>query len=250
MQHLEAESEYLNQNNRIQLAIDYIDHEIKKSDLFTNAVEHITKIKIHTSQKHAEVFHELITMLNENHHKSKKQLLKKQPRSIWMLFHAISCGIYRKDLFRCVCHPRMEWFREKRYPKEMLFESKIGALSKCKNKFVPMDAALQILMKIEHKFLQDSIEFYDYFSNSNRSEDPLIGKEQSDGRVLISDGNGRLFRICCEIAQGKSSMERKIDVWTGKRRCGSNRELGMYNEYRKTIFTTKNQQKNRFFWFL
>lgn len=113
-----------------------------------------------------------------------------------------------------------------------------------------MDAALIILMKIENEFLQNSIDYYDHFSNSIRSEDPIIGKEQADGRVLIRDGNGRLYRIGCEIAQGKSSLERKIDVWTGKRRRGSPRELDKYNEYCKTIFTTKNQQKNRFIWFI
>lgn len=40
------ESEYLNQNNRLQLAIDYIDHEIKKRDLFTNAEEHKKILKL------------------------------------------------------------------------------------------------------------------------------------------------------------------------------------------------------------
>ena len=225
------ESTYLNDEMRIELLKSYLRHEHKK---LHNPIKQELKVKIDdflVSEKNirSSLFKsfidndnpwDLINRLNFN--------------DLWILFHIISNWFFKKDLFNCVGHPSFEWKYIEKLPltEYLLFETKVGFLNKIDVESPSFYNVLDFLKENKNDTLRD---FYDSYSQQDRSDDPIICRKENDS-YIIHDGNGRLARIAYLIVKKDKKFD-NIKAYVGFNKNEiTRRGIELYNKLRQSIF--------------
>ena len=90
--------------------------------------------------------------------------------------------------------------------------------------------------------LEQSIKKYDSLSSVNRIEDSLIGRMQPSGLVLVHDGNGRLVRLCSQLALKDQSKPLDLKIWVGFPTQSDFKNLQIYSIALQDIFKMNNLQ--------
>ena len=102
--------------------------------------------------------------------------------TIWILFHAISYGIFSKELYNCVAHPDFTW--DFRHVSLALvdMETKVGILkyASADDRPLSFQTALDYIRTLDKLKIEQSLACYDKASKQNRTSDPLIARRRND----------------------------------------------------------------------
>ena len=226
------ESTYLSEGERLRVVESYLLHEHKKlSHLNSNdqkaKIDHARK-KLGTSD---------VNYIGD-YMKTKKpnefiNSLGLKPK--WELFHIVSYGVYDKELWNCVGHPKCVWnYMESLSLFDCVFETPLGWMKEINTEEPTFNQALEYA-KSHNSSLKNNDKEYDRHSSEDRSKDPIIGRRRN-GEILIHDGNGRLAKIIYSIVCRNTQIN-KIKAFVGKKgRKPSSIDIKVFDSFKKDVF--------------
>lgn len=227
------ENTYLNESNRLALLRDYVLHEAKKYRIFQNGSA--DEVENNTSMKHRVIFEKFCLTAKRGRDEAAVFIDKLSIEDRWHLFHAISCGVFRKDLFNCVGWPELQWDLENYAGTDLICETRVGFTRHFGSGCVTGSNLIEIAKRQTRQTLIDDNAKYDADGFNFRLEDPLIGRHTQAG-VLIHDGNGRLLRWACAVALGDGDRRQTFRVWVGSPRSASAAEKVLYQKIERSLF--------------
>lgn len=233
---------YLELPPRVQLVSEYISHEITKID-FSTLNEKAEKIQVKCSKEHGVLFKNFLAIVINKVENRDELIAKLSLRDKWLIFHGLSFGLLVKKLHNCIGNPDFCWKLKKIDPSVLVLETKVGFASKIEGDTVSFDQVFEYAMNnLSKEELEQSIKKYDGLSSVNRSEDSLIGRMQTNGLVLVHDGNGRLVRLCSQLALKDKSKPLDLKSWVGFRTQFDFKDHKIYSKALQDIFKMINLQ--------
>jgi len=156
----------------------------------------------------------------------------------WTLFHNVSYGLFFKELWLCVGHPKFEWSYHGHLPlNRCILETRVGGWKNIINKKPTYDQ-VQYYMGQHREDTLRMIEKEYIRSGDGCDTDPIIGIVR--GRTfLVHDGNGRLLKKIFSIPPGQD-CDNSIPAFIGEpNRKPNGEDHQAFNKLRKEVFLTK-----------
>ncbi|MBN1389035.1 MAG: hypothetical protein JXA22_00150 [Candidatus Thermoplasmatota archaeon] len=226
---------YLSEEIRSNIIKTYLLHEHRKlrmldTNVHRQIIRYATDRLFRSGMDHVEDY---IAAKDPGSYIDSLELLKR-----WELFHYVSYGLFFKELWLCVGHPKFEWTFNDRLPlSRCIFETRVGGWKDILHKKPTYDQVLQYAE--QHKEDIFKMVEKEYIRSADGCEkDPVIGTI-SRRMVLVHDGNGRVLKKISKILRGQDRDD-SISAFIGEPNRKPGREdLQAFTRLKKEVFLTK-----------
>ena len=226
---------YLSEAIRLRIINGYLLHEHRKLKML-NSRTHKKIIKYATDRLFKSgLAHVKGYLAAENPREYADSLDLKQK---WVLFHNVSYGLFFKELWLCVGHPKFDWSYEEKLPLNIcVIETKVGGWESILQKH-PTFAEAWYYAERHKDDVKKMVEQEYIFSGNGCDRSPIIGYKTRAG-ILVHDGNGRVLKRISSIIS-KNDTEKVIPAFVGEPvRIPDQEDRRAMKMLKKEVFLTK-----------